>query len=342
MKRLNAIILLSMATLSATALAQAPDSARPGTLNYVEGSAAIANQSLDRASIGSTELQPGQIISTTNGKAELLLTPGVFLRLGNNSAVKMVSPSLTNTEVEVLSGQASVEVDQLYKQNDLLVTINGEPTQLLKNGLYQFDANANTVRVYDGKAAVFPNDNGDPNAKAVVVKGGRQFTLNKQFGDPQKFDKNAAEANDSLYNWSSLRSEYVGGANAYLSNQYAGSAAFNPGWYWDSSLWGYTWLPGDGYFFNPFGWGFYSPAYFYGGGPLYGRYGRGIYYGRGYGYGGYGGRSYGYNRPGTGNVRGGTPIARGGGFSGGGVRSGGSFSGGVGGGFHGGGGGGHR
>ncbi|HEY0784493.1 MAG TPA: hypothetical protein VGD62_01400, partial [Acidobacteriaceae bacterium] len=49
--------------------------------------------------------------------------------------------------------------------------------------------------------------------------------------------------------------------------------AFNPGWYWDTGLYGYTWLPGGGPFFSPFGWGFYSPRYIYGGGLIYGGYG---------------------------------------------------------------------
>ena len=51
--------------------------------------------------------------------------------------------------------------------------------------------------------------------------------------------------------------------------------SFYPGWYWAGGPVGYTWLPGNGLFWNPFGYGFYSPYYIGGGGFLYGRYGRG-------------------------------------------------------------------
>src|SRR5215831_18442064 len=86
----------------------------PGTLNYVEGQASIDNQTLDSKSVGDAELQNGQILETGNGKAEILLTPGVYLRIGDNSSVKMVSANLTNTQLALDRGQAMLEVDQIY------------------------------------------------------------------------------------------------------------------------------------------------------------------------------------------------------------------------------------
>jgi len=60
--------------------------AMPGTLNYVEGEASVGDQSLDSKSVGSATLQDGQVLETGNGKAEVLLTPGVYLRLGSNNS----------------------------------------------------------------------------------------------------------------------------------------------------------------------------------------------------------------------------------------------------------------
>ena len=49
---------------------------------------------------------------------------------------------------------------------------------------------------------------------------------------------------------------------------------------WDPWMMDYTWLPYDGIFMDPFGFGFYSPWYLYGGGFIYPGYGfRGGYYG---------------------------------------------------------------
>src|SRR5579862_10039257 len=78
----------------------------PGTLNYVEGQASIGDQTLDSKAVGIADLQNGQVLETGNGKAEILLTPGVYLRLGDNSSARMISNSLTNTQVMVNSGEA--------------------------------------------------------------------------------------------------------------------------------------------------------------------------------------------------------------------------------------------
>ena len=38
---------------------------------------------------------------------------------------------------------------------------------------------------------------------------------------------------------------------------------WGPGWYWDPWFAGFTFIPGGGFFYNPFGWGFYSPVFAY-------------------------------------------------------------------------------
>jgi hypothetical protein len=313
MPRLGAV-LLSLATLYAPiALAQSANPAEPGTINYVEGMASVDGQLLNHQSVGAVELEPGQILQTTNGRVELLLTPGVFLRLDHNSAVKMVSPSLTDTEVELDHGRATVEIDEIHSQNDIQVLQSGVNARLLKNGLYEFDANNNVIRVFKGQAEVAENN--DDILKPIKLKGNHQLLLS---GKLKTADFEPKQSEDELYNWSALRSGYLAEANADLASSYSGYGGFAPGWYWDPAFWGYTWLPGDGLFWNPFGWGFYSPAYVYRFGPIY----RGPFRG-----------AYGYR--GNGFVP--SNVGRVGGFQGGG------FHGGVGGGFHGGGGGGgHR
>jgi hypothetical protein len=64
---------------------QSAHAARPGAISYVEGDAAIDNQPLNPDAVGSVELQKGQVLTTQAGKVEILLTPGVFLRVADNS-----------------------------------------------------------------------------------------------------------------------------------------------------------------------------------------------------------------------------------------------------------------
>jgi hypothetical protein len=85
---------------------------------------------------------------------EILLTPGVFLRVAENSSVKMVSPDLANTRIQLDKGRALVEVIDIHNQNDIRIDQNGASTKLLKNGLYDFDADHAQIRVFKGKAEV--------------------------------------------------------------------------------------------------------------------------------------------------------------------------------------------
>lgn len=74
--------------------------ARPGTLNYIEGSAYLEGRLLTQKAVGSTDLDPGQVLSTGQGKAELLLTLGVFLRLDDNSSRFQPRPTFKITQVD--------------------------------------------------------------------------------------------------------------------------------------------------------------------------------------------------------------------------------------------------
>jgi hypothetical protein len=234
----------------------------PGALNYVEGQVSIGDQSLSSNSVGSAELQPGESLRTQAGKAEILLTPGVFLRVGSNSSVKMISPSLTYTEVAVQRGEAQVEVDQIFKQNDLLVREDGATTQLQKRGVYDFNADEGDVRVLDGQALLRDGD------AQIKIKGSHEVALNAPELKSSKFDKSEFEANNDLYRWSSLRSAYLAEANEDQARVYVASGWYGPGWvgagwYWNPWFGSYTFIPADGILYSPFGWGFYSPLWAY-------------------------------------------------------------------------------
>ena len=259
--------LLLAAVLSAPAWGANTDTkaAIPGTLNYVEGQASIGDQPLQSNDIGSAQLQAGQTLSTGNGKAEVLLTPGVFLRLGSNSSVQMISPNLATTEVAVDQGSAMLEVSQIYPQNDIRINENGATARIQKTGLYAFDATQGQIRVFDGKAEVLDGD------RHVTVKGGHEVTLNETTENgklkARGFDKQQYEDSD-LYRFSSLRSSYLAEANVssarvYVANGWYGPGWIGAGWYWNPWFSTYTFIPADGFLFSPFGWGFYSPLFAY-------------------------------------------------------------------------------
>jgi len=249
------LLLLASAALAAASTNSMPP---PGAVNYVEGQVALDGQNLSAASVGSALLGTNQILTTSQGRAELLLTPGVFLRVGDNSEVRMVSPDLAATQVELRHGSATLEVTELFKENNLSVLMGAASTRIDKMGLYDFNADQPAISVLDGEATVSEGDRHVNLKKGhlVMLAAGAQFKA-------QSFKKDAVES-DPLYRWSKLRSEYEAQANMETAQTLVVNGGFGwygPGWYWDPFWNFYAFLPGDGILYSPFGWGFYSPGY---------------------------------------------------------------------------------
>lgn len=269
----------------------------PGTVNYVEGQVSVAGQPITQATVRSVQLQPNEVLETGQGRAEVLLTPGVFVRVGDNSAVRIVSPELLNTRVELLHGQAIVEVDELLKGTNLWVMMNGSTTRLDKEGLYDFNANMSLVQVFDGKATVNQGDR----QKEV----GKSHEMVLTTWKVQHFDLKAQAAQNPLYAWSNVRSEYEAEASMQSARTVfvgGGPYWYGPDWYWNPywDMWGF--IPADGIWFSPFGWPFYSPyvAYYAPG------------FGFGFGYRGFGYPGFGHGFVGHGHISSNAFAARGG------------------------------
>jgi hypothetical protein len=254
------------AFLAAPAWAANP--AQPGTVNYVEGRVFLGSKIIGPNDVGSADVLAGQTISTHHGRVEVLLTPGVFLRLDDHSSATVVSPDLTNTVVRLNKGSATVEVDEIHKENHLRIEEGNATTLLKKNGFYAFNADQGTARVLKGEARVMEGD------RRVTLKGDHVLALNNTRAKPRKMDKKLyTESN--FYQWSSLRSKYLAEANANAAEAYTGGYWPGTGWYWDPWFDAYTFIPGSGVLYSPFGWGFYSPLLyyespFYGYGPYFG------------------------------------------------------------------------
>jgi len=236
-------------------------SAKPGAVNYVEGKVFRNEKPLLDKGLKSTFLEANDTLSTSIGKAEVLLTPGLFLRVGENSQIRLVSPSLTNTQVEVSRGEVMLEASGLLKEQSIQILNHGSSTTIAKNGLYRFTADdPPTAAVLDGKASVSLQDH------KIDLKKGKQLVLAAN-SKPEKFD---TKKEDQLYAWSNVRSEY-GAAASYRVAQSAfnsGSGRWRgfgyngfsgPGWYWNDGFNSWAWLPGSGAYYSPFGYGFYSP-----------------------------------------------------------------------------------
>ena len=287
-----------------------------GTVNYIEGQVSVDGQPVAANQVGNLVVAPGRTLQTADGKAEMLLTPGVFLRLDSNSSVRMVSPSITKTTVELLQGKAMLEAEQVEKENHLGVIDHGAKTVIEKHGIYEFNASNPMVAVYDGKAQVQEDD------RTKDVGKGKELALaqNPKMKTEDFNNKNE----DDLYQWSKLRSEYTSEANMSTAQTVVVDNPwwwYGTGWYWNPWFDSWAFVPGGGFLYSPFGFGFYSPVYWRSYAPVFYRPGLGF-----------------IARPGFSGFRGGVishpaavaPAFRGG-FRGGAV---GGFRGGAVGGFH--------
>ena len=269
--------LLGLLATTTIAAAKPTTTPVPGTLNYIEGQVMLDGRNVPAKSAGSEILGVNQVLDTAQGKAELLLTPGVFLRVGDNSELRMISPGLANTRVALVKGSAILEADELFKENDLTVAVDGSTTKIDKNGLYDFNADRPAVSVLDGKATVYEGD-----AHVTLKKGHQALLAAVQPIRSQSLDKIAVQT-DPLYRWSKLRSDYEAEANLDTAQTILVNGGwYGPGWYWDPFWSFYSFVPADGFLYSPFGWAFYSPWVFPGG--FYGYHGYHHYPVRGPGY----------------------------------------------------------
>ena len=278
---LSAKILTGFFVAAMYAMPQATVSALPGVINYIEGQVYWNGLPISQQDLGPRlHLNASDTLTTTNGKIEVLLNPGTFLRLGENAEIRMISPTLVDSQIEIIKGEAIVEVIQIVKGNQVRIVDAGASITLRNSGVYRITTQPEpAVSVYAGKAEA------DLNGFNKEAKKGHEILLTANLPE-QRFD---TKAPDELYAWSNVRSEYDAGASyaaaSALSPTNNGGPGggyyppnYTPGWYWNGAWDSWAWLPGDGYFFSPFGWGFYSPGYVGSAPVVYtgmgGRYGR--------------------------------------------------------------------
>ncbi len=240
--------ILALAAGSLAAFAQsAVISARSGLIHYVEGQVYVGGQLVETKFGVFPEVKENEQLKTEEGRAEVLLTPGVFLRVGENSSFRMITNRLIDTRLEFQSGSAVVEADDIGKDNSVSVVYGNATVHPLKRGIYRFDSAANELRVFDGLAEVTSGE------KTVEVKEGHRIALDTMA--VQAFDRSV---NDALNRWSERRSESVSmanvGAAGSVNRSLLGSGMFQGGWFMNPYFGMYSYVPGmGGMAYSPYG-----------------------------------------------------------------------------------------
>ncbi len=271
-----------IATAAAVCSAQSVTSAHSGTLHYFEGDVSIDGTPVQSQVGRFSEVKEKSVLSTTRGRAEILLTPGVFLRIGENSSIQMLDNRLVSTRVDILSGTAIIESDDPQmdvKDSTVVLLYKDYEIRMAKHGLVEISADPGQLKVFKGEAVV--NTTGSA-LNRVTVKEGRLLPFSAALLT-EKFDDRAG---DDLFMWARDRSQNLSAANMAsarsLSNSFSSGSGYpsggswNGGWYFNPYFSMFTYVPGNGTLWSPFGYGFFSPytiydyytptAYWYGGG----------------------------------------------------------------------------
>ncbi len=146
--------LLVLAAIVSPAAAQSVVSARSGVVHYFEGTVYLGDQRLEPQLGRFPMLADGDMIRTEVGRAEVLLTPGVFLRMAENSAVRMLTSDLEDTRVELVSGSAGIDCTQTAPGAALTVTFQQWEVHFLNKGIYRLNSEPAVLAVRNGSAEV--------------------------------------------------------------------------------------------------------------------------------------------------------------------------------------------
>jgi len=181
--------------------AQKVVSARAGLISYLQGPAFLDGKRVILRTARFPQMNNGQTLSTGRGRAEVLLSPGVVLRLTENSQLRMDDTQLSDTHVTLQQGDALVEVVQLAEGNRIQVVVEETSTELARTGLYRFGISRDgtsqrTLRVYGGEALVRSG------LKIVDVKRGAAVNLDADLAISQ-FDR---KHTDLMHAWAARRS----------------------------------------------------------------------------------------------------------------------------------------
>ena len=230
-------------------------SAQSGLVHYTEGQVLVGANPVDLKFGQFPQLKENEELRTERGRAEVLLNPGVFLRVAENSGFRMLSTRLTDSRLEFLSGAMVIEAGQLAKDQAVTVLHKDVTVSLAKSGLYRFDSEPPALRVFEGAAVV------ETAGSKVEVTKGKMLPFDGSVA-AVKFDR---EQTDALDNWSGRRAEYLALANVYAARSVADSGMLwrRSGWVFNPYFGMLTYIPWNSVYYSPYGYRFWSPERVY-------------------------------------------------------------------------------
>jgi hypothetical protein len=249
-------------------------SAKAGGINAITGQATVrgnADSSWQTLMI-TDDLNAGDRVRTDfDGRVEILLNPGSYLRVGGNSEVELSNNSLSNLEVKLVKGTAIVEAtgaDGL----ELNINVSTPHTKIaiVRHGLYRVSVipgDATELIVRKGRVVLSNSQ--------TKVKDGNKVVFSQTNVSVAKMTKEEKKAEEQIDAWSKERAETLARANRRTTNRMLNSAfamnrdpfsdwRFARGfglWFYNSHAGCYTFIPWYYGWRSPYGSSYTTGAY---------------------------------------------------------------------------------
>lgn len=230
-------------------------SAKAGGVNHREGTVSIIRSNGTSGTLlKGDRIEIGDQVSTgVDGRAEILLNPGSYIRLAGNSSFEFGSTDLEDLQIRLEAGSAMFEVFATNEFRVSVFTPKGK-VALVDSGVYRIDISGDGT----GKVSV---TEGTAEVGSTIIKKGRTGTIGSGSVIVAKFDRGKR---DEIAEWSRSRAKELAKMTSSLRNESVSRSLLNSfnrgGWgiYDSFGLWVYNPFLRS-HCFLPFGGGWYSP-----------------------------------------------------------------------------------
>lgn len=247
-------------------------SARAGGVNAVTGRATVRGKGTGewQQLMITEDLERGDVVKTgQDGRVEILLNPGSYMRIAENSEFELANNSLENLEVRLVRGTAIMEVTGA-EDTELLINITTPHTRMaiVRRGLYRVNVvpgDATELIVRKGRVML--------EGSHTKVKGGDKVVISGHSYSVAKLIKAEKKNTDAFEGWSKGRAQTVAEANRKLmrrdlslllagyNDPFARSAAFGGMWVYNYRAGCFTFMPLYSGWGSPYGTS-YSSSWF--------------------------------------------------------------------------------
>ena len=196
--------------LSLPARGQSVISTHSGIIHFLEGAVYLGDQPLEFHPGRFSSVPKGAELRTAEGRAEVLLTPGVFVRIGERSSIRMVDNELGHTIVELLTGSAVVDSAEPTSGTSVTLMYKNWELRFLEQGAYRVDSSPPRLWVLQGKAEVSA---GNHDAPLSVGQG-----MDVPFAPVLVPERSIDQPRDGLSRWAEGRQQSISTDNAIAAN----------------------------------------------------------------------------------------------------------------------------